>query len=125
MHLELEAEKQQREAGMSRSEARRRAAHELRRRRGHQGGVRDVLGRALPGDAVQDVKYGARSLRRNPGFTGVVALTLGLGIGANTAVFSVVRGVLLRPLPYARGQEVVALRQPAPQPGHRGHRASR
>ena len=64
---------------------------------------------------AQDLKYGARSLRRNPGFTGVVALTLGLGIGANTAVFSVVRGVLLRPLPYARGQEVVALHQPAPQ----------
>ena len=64
---------------------------------------------------AQDFKYGARSLRRNPGFTAVVALTLGLGIGANTAVFSVVRGVLLRPLPYERGQEVVALQQPLPQ----------
>jgi putative ABC transport system permease protein len=63
------------------------------------------------------VKYGARSLRRNPGFTAVVALTLGLGIGANTAVFSVVRGVLLRPLPYGHGQRLVALHPPAAAAG--------
>jgi putative ABC transport system permease protein len=116
LHLELEAEKRQREGDVP-EEARRRAALSF-------GGVdrvkeecRESWGVRFLETLAQDLRYGARSLRRNPGFTAVVALTLGLGIGANTAVFSVVRGVLLRPLPYARGQEVVALHQPATQAG--------
>src|SRR5262245_17513763 len=116
LHLELEAEKRQRE-GEAPEEARRHAAVSF-------GGVervkeecRESWGVRLLETVAQDLKYGARNLRRNPGFTAVVALTLGLGIGANTAVFSVVRGVLLRPLPYARGQEVVALHQPALKAG--------
>jgi putative ABC transport system permease protein len=116
MHLELEAEKRLPDAG-SADEARRRAVLSFGAVESVKDEVRESWGIRFLETLGQDLKYGARSLRRNPGFTGVVALTLGLGIGANTAVFSVVRGVLLRPLPYARGQEVVALHQPAPASG--------
>src|SRR6185312_12473291 len=62
-----------------------------------------------------DLSYGSRMLRKNPGFTLVALVALALGIGANTALFSVVYGVLLKPLPYAQGKELVVLHQEFPK----------
>jgi ABC-type antimicrobial peptide transport system permease subunit len=64
---------------------------------------------------IHDVRYGARVLRRNPVFAFVAILTLALGIGATTAIFSVVYGVLLRPLPYDKPQQIVSLSTVGPK----------
>src|SRR5437764_8372546 len=75
----------------------------------------NVQSSMFPFPAMNDLRYAFRQLLKNPGFTAVVALTLALGIGATTAIFSVVYAVVLRPLPFPESERLVAIWTQTPQ----------
>ncbi len=112
-HLALETEANVRR-GMTPADARAAALRSFGSVAEVKDDCRDSWGvRAL--DALrQDLRFAVRSLHKHPGYAAVVVVTLALGIGANTALFSVVHAVLLAPLPYAHGDRLVEIRQEAP-----------
>ena len=104
-------------AGMSREEARRQALIRLGGLEQAKERYRERRGLPLLETLGLDVRFGARQLRKHPAFTAAAALTLALGIGANTAIFSLVDGVLLRPLPYPEPGRLVVVLQSYPSIG--------
>src|SRR5262245_43426840 len=105
------------ERGMGPEEAER----EARRRFGNIGRIkdlaRDIKGGGFMETLLQDLRYGARTLLKQPGFTLAAVLTLALGIGANTAMFTIVHGVLQRPLDYPKPDQLMYLTTEAPAIG--------
>jgi predicted permease len=107
-HIDLQIQENIR-AGMSAGEARRAAL----RRLGDVARIEEechIMHRTNHLEAISnDIRYGIRSLARTPGFTAVIVLTMALSIGANSAIFSVIEGVLLRPLPYPKADRIVRI----------------
>jgi putative ABC transport system permease protein len=108
-HVDQQLEQNLR-AGMAPDEARRQAFVQFGGVERFREDTRDEFRLAFVQDSMQDVRYGVRALRRTPAFTFVALLTLSLGIGATTAVFTVVHGVLIKPLRFPDSDALVSLK---------------
>ena len=115
-HLDRQLEKHI-QAGLSPEEARRRVRLDFGGAAQITEECRDARGTSALEALRQDLRYAFRTLRKNPGFTCVALITLALAIGANTAIFSVVYGALLRPLPYADPDRLIVLNETHPRIG--------
>ena len=115
-HLEMETEKNIK-LGMSPDEARLKALRSFGPMEKHKEETRDARGVSWIETLLAVLRYGGRALLKHPGYALLAILTLGLGIGANTAIFSVINGVLLKPLPYEHGDRLVVVQQSRPLSG--------
>ena len=113
-HLDLLTEEKLHD-GLSPADARRAARLELGGIEQVKEEVRGIRPGAWLDSFWQDLRFAARQVRRNPGFAALAILTLALGIGANTAIFSLVNAVLLRPLPYSHAERLYLIREVIPQ----------
>ena len=116
-HVEIQTEANIR-AGMSPAEAREQALRSFGNLNKAVDAAYDVKGGGLFESLTQDIRYGARMLAKHKAFTAVAVVTLALGIGANTAIFSVVNELLLRPLPFRDADRVVMVWEVSPEGRH-------
>ena len=113
-HLDMQIEDNLRQ-GMSPEEARYQALRKFGGVEQVKESYRDRRGLPVFDSMLRDLRYASRMLSRSPGFSAVAVLTLALGIGANTAIFSMLEGVVLSPLPYREAERLVAVYNSAPQ----------